>query len=52
MAFIKTGLKPREFIEMDRFEKAAVIGFIQKYAETEKKGAAKAKGKGRRRRKK
>ena len=50
MAFIKTGLTPRAFIEMDRFEKAAIIGFVQHYAESEKKGAAKAKGKKKRKR--
>lgn len=50
MAFIKMGMRPREFIEMDRFEKAAVIGFLRNYAEAEKKGTAKAKGKGKRRR--
>ena len=49
MAFIKMGMRPREFIEMDRFEKAAVIGFLRNYAEKEKKGTAKAKRKRRKR---
>ena len=43
MAFVKMGLKPREFAEMDRFEKAVVIGFIKNYAENENKNKNKSK---------
>lgn len=48
MAFLKMGMKPREFIEMDRFEKAVVIAFIKKYAKDKGK-AAKPKNRRRKR---
>lgn len=44
MAFVKMGLKPREFAEMERFEKAVVIGFIKNYAKNENKDKNKPKG--------
>lgn len=31
------GIKPREFVEMDMFEKAVVIAYLEKYAESKKK---------------
>jgi len=41
-------MKPREFIELDMFEKAVIIGFLNQYAESKKKEQNAAK-KGRKR---
>jgi len=37
MAFIKMGMLPRDFTEMDMFEKAVVIAFLKQYANDKKK---------------
>lgn len=33
--FLKLGMRPREFVEMDIWEKIAVIAFVLKHAQTE-----------------
>lgn len=37
MAFLKMGMLPKDFADLDMFQKALVIGFLQQYAKDKNK---------------